>query len=367
MKKIKINMLSSADKVDGQGVGSAYLEQVNLVKEGASDIFDIMVNANKKADIIHHHTVDPGNFVKMNGKKSINVAYVHFLPHTLDGSIQLPKFMFNIFKKYVVKFYKKADYLVVVNPIFIDDLVRYNIKREKVRYIPNYVSKEKFYEKEFSEKLKIREKYGLKKDDFVVFGAGQIQTRKGILDFIECAKKLADVTFVWAGGFSFGKISDNYEELKKIYENPPQNVKFLGIVPREDMNDLYNVADVMFLPSYNELFPMVILESANCHVPMLLRDLELYKDILFGNYMMGNNNQEFIECIKKLKTDKKVYEEYREKSKNISEYYSKEHVLEIWKSFYTEIYEKGKPAKEKKPSKKTKKSNTIKKKPTKKK
>lgn len=28
MEKIKINMLSSADKIDGQGVGSAYLEQV---------------------------------------------------------------------------------------------------------------------------------------------------------------------------------------------------------------------------------------------------------------------------------------------------------------------------------------------------
>ncbi|MGK0467679.1 MAG: 1,2-diacylglycerol-3-alpha-glucose alpha-1,2-galactosyltransferase, partial [Clostridium sp.] len=29
-----INMLSSADKVKGQGVGSAYLEQVNLVRNG---------------------------------------------------------------------------------------------------------------------------------------------------------------------------------------------------------------------------------------------------------------------------------------------------------------------------------------------
>ena len=31
MSKIKIRMLSSADKVDGQGVGSAYLEQISLV------------------------------------------------------------------------------------------------------------------------------------------------------------------------------------------------------------------------------------------------------------------------------------------------------------------------------------------------
>ena len=33
MHKIRINMLSNADKVRGQGVGSAYLEQVALVKK----------------------------------------------------------------------------------------------------------------------------------------------------------------------------------------------------------------------------------------------------------------------------------------------------------------------------------------------
>ena len=41
VSKISINMLSSADKVAGQGVGSAYLEQVSLVRDGASDLFDI--------------------------------------------------------------------------------------------------------------------------------------------------------------------------------------------------------------------------------------------------------------------------------------------------------------------------------------
>ena len=47
MKKITINMLSSADKVDGQGVGSAYLEQVSLVKEGSKDLFDVKINDKK--------------------------------------------------------------------------------------------------------------------------------------------------------------------------------------------------------------------------------------------------------------------------------------------------------------------------------
>ena len=48
MKKITINMLSSAEKVKGQGAVSAYLEQVSLLKENTKDIFEILINSNKK-------------------------------------------------------------------------------------------------------------------------------------------------------------------------------------------------------------------------------------------------------------------------------------------------------------------------------
>lgn len=325
-------MLSSADKVAGQGVGSAYLEQVNLVREGASDIFDIYINSHKKCDIVHVHTVDLWNYFKMN--KGVSVCYVHFLPDTLDGSIKLPRFAFNVFKKYVTKFYNKADHLVVVNPIFIDDLVKFGIDREKITYIPNYVSREKFYKKDAS---LIRKKYNISADAFVVLGVGQVQTRKGVMDFIDVANKMPDTTFVWCGGFSFGRITDGYDELKKIYENPPKNVIFTGIVPREEMNDMYNMADLLFMPSYNELFPMSILEAINSSKPLLLRDLDLYKDILFEKYMKGTNNDEFVSKLKDLKNDKKLYNKYSKLSNEISEFYSKEHVLEIWKEFYQSI------------------------------
>ena len=325
-------MLSSADKVAGQGVGSAYLEQVNLVREGASDLFDIYINSHKKCDIVHVHTVDLWNYFKMN--KGVSVCYVHFLPDTLDGSIKLPKFAFNVFKKYVTKFYNKADHLVVVNPIFIDDLVKFGIDREKITYIPNYVSREKFYKKDAS---LIRKKYNISNDAFVVLGVGQVQTRKGVMDFIDVANKMPDTTFVWCGGFSFGRITDGYDELKKVYENPPKNVIFTGIVPREEMNDMYNMADLLFMPSYNELFPMSILEAINSSKPLLLRDLDLYKDILFEKYMKGTNNDEFVSKLKDLKNDKKLYNKYSKLSNEISEFYSKEHVLEIWKEFYQSI------------------------------
>ena len=337
MKKIKINMLSKADSVEGQGVGSAYLEQVGLLREGASDVFDIVINDKNDADIVHVHSINPNFYFKMKNTKGVSVCYVHFLPHTLDGSIKLPKPIFNIFKKYVIKFYNNADHLVVVNPIFIKDLEKYNIKREKITYIPNYVSKDNFYKKSKKEKDTIRSELGISKDSFVVLGVGQIQTRKGVLDFVSVAKSLPDITFVWCGGFSFGKITDGYDELKQVYENPPSNLKFLGIVPRDKMNDMFNMADLLFMPSYNELFPMAILEAVNIGIPLLLRDLDLYEDILFKKYLSGNNNDEFVLCIKKLSSDLKFYQKYSKLSDEISDYYSKENILKIWIKFYQDI------------------------------
>ena len=307
MKKITINMLSSADKVAGQGVGSAYLELIKLLREDAKDIFEIHINKGTKFDILHAHTVDLINYFKLKFTKGKKVAYVHFLPTTLDGSIKIPKLFFKIFKWYVIKFYKQADKLVVVNPSFIPEMIENGLDEKKIVYIPNFVSREQFHELDSKEKISIRKEYGYDKDDFIVMGAGQVQTRKGVMDFVEVAKKLPDVKFVWAGGFSFGSITDGHEELKKIMDNPPKNVNFLGIVDRSKMNDLFNMSNVYFAPSYNELFPMTILESTNCHIPLLLRNLDLYKDILFKKYTRGNDNDDFIEEIIKLKDDKNYY------------------------------------------------------------
>lgn len=340
-EKIKVNMLSMADSVDGQGVGSAYLELMKLLKEDGKNDFEIQLNKGiKNCDIIHAHTIEPRNYIKLKFSKNPTVAYVHFLPDTLDGSINLPKPIFKVFKKYVISFYKCADHLVVVNPIFKKDLVKAGLDEDKITYIPNFVSKEMFFKKTKEEIKDIRKKYGINKNDFVILGAGQVQNRKGVLDFAEVAEKLPDITFVWAGGFSFGAITDGHNELKKLMDNPPKNVKFLGIIPRNEMNDLFNAADVLFVPSYNELFPMTILEACSTDTPILLRDLELYEDILFKKYLKANNNDEFAELIKELRNNKKLYDEQIENAKYISNFYSKDNVYKMWKEFYSNILKK---------------------------
>ena len=56
---LKINMFSSADKVKGQGVGSAYNELVELLEKFFPSELKITINQLKKVDISHYHTIDP--------------------------------------------------------------------------------------------------------------------------------------------------------------------------------------------------------------------------------------------------------------------------------------------------------------------
>lgn len=331
-----INMLSKADMVKGQGVASAHDEQVKLAKEVLQGRFEILENSHKGCDITHIHTINPEFFIRLPFIKhrGMAVGYVHFLPETLENSIHLPKAAKKIFYKYVLTFYKQMDHLVTVNPYFIDVLEKYGIPREKVSYIPNFVSEEQFYPLSADEKSTLREKYHLPKDRFTVLCAGQLQLRKGIMDFFALAKRMPDVEFIWAGGFSFGKISDGYEEIKKEMEHLPENVRMLGLLDREVMNEVYNMADVMFLPSYEELFPMTILEAMNCRIPILVRDLDIYDNILFDYVQRGQDINEFQSLLQLLNQDKSFYEYAASCAFEGHEFYSRAHVGQMWANFY---------------------------------
>ena len=337
-KKLRINMLSSSEKVAGQGVSGAYRELVHLLQRDAKEELIVTENLPIEADITHFHTIDFPYYLstfqkKRSGRK---IGYVHFLPDTLEGSLKIPFFLKGIVKRYVFSFYNRMEHLVVVNPMFIEDLVAAGIPREKVTYIPNFVNKEKWHPLPKEEVLRLREDLGLDQHQFIVVGAGQVQKRKGIDDFIRLAEELPQITFIWAGGFSFGGMTDGYEKYKKMMENPPKNLLFPGIVTPERMRELYSLADIFLLPSYNELFPMTILEAASCDAPIMLRDLDLYKVILEGNYHATADKDEMKQSILEYQKNPDSLKELKEKAKKISREYSEEHLLQIWLEFYQE-------------------------------
>lgn len=341
---IKITMFSSADKVAGQGVGSAYLELINLLKTHFKDQFDIEINHYNQSTISHYHTIDlPFYFSTFSAKRGRKIGYVHFLPETLEGSLKIPQPFRGIFYRYVIAFYKRMDHLVVVNPSFIDKLVDYGIPRDKVTYIPNFVDSDRFHQVSAVKRTAYRKEYHLAPDKFVVLGSGQIQERKGVPDFIRLARQNPDVQFIWAGGFSFGRLTDGYSELKKVVDDPPKNLLFTGIVSRDEIAKLNNLADLFLLPSYNELFPMSVLEAFSCGTPVMLRDLDLYHSIIEGDYETAEDVNEMQMKLTLLRNDPARLAHWQQQAQLAAKRYSKEHLAKVWYDFYRQQAGKGMP------------------------
>ena len=144
--KYEINMLSKADMVKGRGVLSAYLEQFSLVNEGLPQ-FHFAENSLHQYDVTHYHTINFDFYVRrwFRKHKEVGICSVHFLPETVENSLQLPFLIKKVFYWYLIQFYKSMDILVTVNPLFIEMLGKYGIPARKIVYIPNYVSEKDFY------------------------------------------------------------------------------------------------------------------------------------------------------------------------------------------------------------------------------
>lgn len=340
MKEYTLNMLSRAESVKGQGVLSAYEEELELVT-GRLGQLRVLVNSKSVGDVTHIHTVNPEFFVQIPFLKmrSVVVGSVHFLPETVDQSLKLPEAFRKTFYGYLIQFYKSMDHLVTVNPSFIPKIEAYGIDSSRVTYIPNYVSGSRFFPADRQEKRELRVHYGLDPDRFTVVCAGQLQTRKGVSDYAALAAQRPQMQFVWAGDFSFGSISDGHREIEQLLKQHPDNLHFPGLIEREKMPQIYRMGDVMLLPSYDELFPMTVLEAMSCGIPVLLRNLDLYRVILDGYYLAASDNREFLNQLDRLKTEPDYYAQAMAKAKRGNDFYGQEHVLSMWRRFYQQMLE----------------------------
>lgn len=337
MGKISVNMLSVADIVKGHGVETAYNELVHLLEKYGKNDLNIVKNKGEDYDVLHLHTVDPVGYIKQKMTKSTTLTSVHFLPNTLDGALKIPRVFSNIYAWWVKKIYLDSDYLVVVNPTYVDEISKLGFDKNKIFYIPNIVSNDSFYVISEKEKDRFRKKYGYNKDDFIVVSVGQLHKGKGVLDFVKIAKENPDIKFLWVGGFNFGNVMEGYDEIKEVYDNPPKNLRFSGIVDRKEVNILCNISDVFFLPSYYESFALVALEASHTEKPIILRKLDTYKNIYYDNVLYGKNNDEFVKYIRMLKEDKKFYNKSVKMTKKINKMYTEKEIYKKWLKLYKTI------------------------------
>lgn len=342
-----IHAFSRADSVAGQGVGSAYLEQVALIESELGSKFRINRRARLTdfGDINHFHTINPEYRAAMPfaARRGATVGHVHFIPETVDDSISLPKPARWAFYRYMLNFYRSSEHLVTVNPWFITALSeRYGFDPDTITFIPNFVSEKQFFRIERRDDVEARRRdWGAEPGQTVIMCAGQLQTRKGFFDLLEVARAMPDALFVWAGDFSFGRITSGYDKIKEARDNLPPNVKLIGLVPREDMNECFNAADIFFLPSYEELFPMTILEAMAAGTPIVVRDLHYYDGVLFDfatRIKAGRGEIDgFVAALTELASDPSAYAAGVENARRGAERYSRESVADQWRTFYTSL------------------------------
>jgi glycosyltransferase involved in cell wall biosynthesis len=102
-----------------------------------------------------------------------------------------------------------------------------------------------------------------------VLYTGVLRARKGLFDFIECAKRVCDAhpesKFVICGtGPFFPKI---VEKVRRM--GLQKQVIFLGYVSKENLVHVYQNAAVQVVPSHYEGLPTVLLEGMSCGIPVV--------------------------------------------------------------------------------------------------
>ncbi|MFQ8705496.1 MAG: glycosyltransferase [Thomasclavelia sp.] len=142
-----------------------------------------------------------------------------------------------------------------------------------------------------------RKYFDLQSDEKVVISVGLFFERKGLLDFIEVAKRLPDYKFIWFGHVPLYTIPKNIRRV--VTKDHPDNVFFSGYISGSVIEGAYCGADAFFFPSKEETEGIVVLEALASYQQIILRDIPVFKPWMKDtvNCYKGNNVNNFVRLI----------------------------------------------------------------------
>lgn len=312
-----VNVVSESEFFPkGHGVHTAYLNQVQMLREKG---ITVKINSLGKADITHLQTIGPLALYKlMTSRPTIITA--HVIPDSFVGSLKGIKYWLGTAKNYLRFIFNRADLVLAVAPKVKEELEKLGVTTQ-IEIFSNPINNKIFHRSSVL-RSQGRKKLEIGENDFVLLGTGQVQTRKGVQDFIKVGKELPEFTFIWMGGEPFKALTEKNKELTDLLHDLPKNVLFPGSFSYEEMPAIYNAADVFFFPSYQENAPMAIIEASSCGLPLLLRDIEEYKLLYKEGYLASHNLEEYITTIKKLHDDNAFYKKWQDESSKIAQQFS---------------------------------------------
>jgi 1,2-diacylglycerol-3-alpha-glucose alpha-1,2-glucosyltransferase len=195
-------------------------------------------------------------------------------------------------------FYNLAD-VCIAPSVYTKEVLKstLNIKR-RITVLSNGIDLS-LYECDEKRAMKFRAQYALDERPLIL-SIGLVFLRKGIIDFVDAAKKLPRFRFVWVGRILARPFLP--KAAKNVLEAAPENVLFTGRV--DSICDALSAADVFVFPSYEENQGIAILEAAACGVPLILRDLPVYRTFVGGrNCIKFTTAEEFRSAINEVIAD----------------------------------------------------------------
>jgi 1,2-diacylglycerol-3-alpha-glucose alpha-1,2-galactosyltransferase len=303
-----VNVVSeSAFTVQGHGVHSVFTDNTAALRD--IPYLDVVTNRLTRGRVTHAHTVGP--FAALALSLSLRkVVTAHLTPESLADSLLGGHAAASLARRYLRRFYDNADVVVALSGHQCEELRAMGLTSD-IQVIPNSMAV-------FPEvsRADARRQLGIGTDEQVVVSVGQVQPRKGVRAFHECAAAMPDVRFVWVGGFPFGRLTAEYASMVDHVRAGASNVRHVGQMPRERVHLYYRAADLYFHPSHQEHAPVAVLEAAAAGLPLVLRDLECYRALYRSSYLAGPG---FIEPIRTLFEDHALRAEMSRRSEHMAE------------------------------------------------
>lgn len=295
---MKILLYTENEKMFSKsGLGKAIKHQMKALESVG---ISYTTNPKDDYDIIHLNFYGPNSYrlAKRSKKMGKKVVYhAHSTEEDFRDGFIFCRQIAPLFKKWLIKCYSLGDVIVTPTPYSKRLLENYGIKR-KIYAISNGIELDLFKQDKKSGK-RFRDKYGYSKDDKVIIGIGLYIERKGIVDFVELAKRLPEYKFIWFGS---SPLAASTKPVRDAVNTKLSNLVFAGYVPQEDIKNAMNGCDIYLFPTLEETEGIPIIEACACKTNAIIRDIPIFDEWLEDgvNVYKAKDIDGFEDKIKKL-------------------------------------------------------------------
>ena len=297
---MKVLLYTEGLKTVGKsGLGKAIKHQMKALEY---ENIDYTLNLKDDYDILHINTYFPKSYLvakkaKKKGKKI--VYHAHSTEEDYKNGFIFSKQTSKLFKKWLIKCYSLGDVIVTPTPYSKKLLEGYKgLENKKIYAVSNGIEIERF-KKDKNKREEFRKRYSINSNEKVIIGIGLYIERKGIVDFVELAKRLPEYKFIW---FGYSPLSAAGKKVRDAVNTKLDNLLFAGYVEQDLIIEALNGCDLYLFPTLEETEGIPIIEACACKTKSLIRDIGVFEDWLIDgkNVYKAKTLDEFEEKIKKI-------------------------------------------------------------------